>query len=284
MADTRSLSFAFLEAHPADAARVLETLLPTAAAALLAAAPLRLSAPVARQMLPLFSARVMDALEDQDAVALLRAMGPQAGVAALRQMPTARADHLLNLLPATLTVAFRLLLGYPENTVGAWTDPQILALTPELCASDAIERLRDSEHDHEALYVVGNQQRLLGMIPIVDLLRAAERTPLRQLLQPVAVTLPAQSLISAMRNHSAWSAQRALPVVERGERFAGVLWHATLDLALTPTTVQWETSKPADALSLLAGGYWFTVAGLIELMVSWLPAGGGNVNRSAHER
>ena len=93
VAEPVSLSLAFLEAHPGDAARVLERLAPNVAADLLKSIPQRLAAPVARQMLPLFSARAMDKLADDSAVGLLRAMGPQAGVALLRQMPTTRADR-----------------------------------------------------------------------------------------------------------------------------------------------------------------------------------------------
>ena len=57
MASSEELSYAFLEAHPADAARVLERLAATEAGALLQSAPLRLAAPVLRHMLPLSGAR-----------------------------------------------------------------------------------------------------------------------------------------------------------------------------------------------------------------------------------
>lgn len=43
MASSEELTYAFLEAHPSDAARVLERLAPAAAAALLQSAPLRLA-------------------------------------------------------------------------------------------------------------------------------------------------------------------------------------------------------------------------------------------------
>ncbi|WP_293374823.1 CBS domain-containing protein [Nevskia sp.] len=283
VAEPVSLSLAFLEAHPGDAARVLERLSPNVAADLLDAIPQRLAAPVARQMLPLFSARAMDKLADDSAVGLLRAMGPQAGVALLRQMPTTRADALMNLLPAGHAVTFRLLLGYPENTVGAWADPHALALTPNVNAGYAIERLRETEHEHDALYVVDHDQRLLGVIALVELLRVTPETPLRRMMRPPTVTVPAQSLIGAMRDHVGWAGDRALPVVERGERFAGVLWQSALALALAPSTIREKRHTPADALSLLANGYWFSVAGLIEVLVSWLPGGPTPVEPMAEE-
>lgn len=283
VAEPVSLSLAFLEAHPADAARVLERLAPNAAADLLDSIPQRLAAPVARQMLPLFSARAMDKLADDSAASLLRAMGPQAGVAVLRQMPTARADTLLALLPAGHAVTFRLLLGYPENTVGAWADPHALALTPKLNVADALERLRETEHEHDALYVVDHDHRLLGVIALVELLRVPPDTLLRRMMRPPSVTVPAQSLIGAMRDHPGWASDRALVVVERGERFAGVLWQSSLALALAPSTIREPRHTPADALSLLAGGYWSSVAGLIDVVVSWLPGGPLRADPNASE-
>ena len=76
VAETASLSLAFLEAHPGDAARVLERLAPHVAADLLQSIPQRLAAPVARQMLPFFSARALDRIADDGASSLLR--GPPA--------------------------------------------------------------------------------------------------------------------------------------------------------------------------------------------------------------
>lgn len=271
MTDRRSLSLVYVEQHPAEAARVLETLSPSDCADWLTGIPTRIAAPVARQMLPLFAARAMDRLADDRAAGLLRAMGPQAGVAVLRQLPTPRADALLALLPGTAAVTFRVLLGYPENTVGAWTDPHALALPPQLSVDAALDRLRDGEQLQDALYIADRDQRLIGMVSLVSLLRADRDAPLRRLMVPVPVTVPAQSLIRSLRDHPGWRAARALPVVERGERFAGVLWQTALVQALQPDDEAPVPARPADAVSLLASGYWSGVAELIDVLVSWLP-------------
>lgn len=95
MAISEALSFAFLETHPTDAARVLERVAPQSVAALLSDAPARLAAPVLRVMLPPFVARCLEPLTDELVSGLLRAMGPQAGVAVLHYMPQARRVSLL---------------------------------------------------------------------------------------------------------------------------------------------------------------------------------------------
>ena len=101
MASSEDLSYAFLEAHPSDAARVLERLAPVSAAALLQSEPLSLASPV------------------------------------LRCFAAERRAKLLANLPTALTITYEMLLGYPEGTVGAWMDPNPKALLtgPTLPAS-----------------------------------------------------------------------------------------------------------------------------------------------------
>ncbi len=84
MAISQELSYAFLESHPVDAARVLERLAAAESGALLQSAPVRLAAPVLRHMLPLPGARCLEQLNDDVITGLLRGTGAQAGVALLR--------------------------------------------------------------------------------------------------------------------------------------------------------------------------------------------------------
>ena len=60
MASTEELSYAYLDSHPNEAARVLERLAPQDCAAFLSATPLRLAVPVLRQMLALNAARCLE--------------------------------------------------------------------------------------------------------------------------------------------------------------------------------------------------------------------------------
>ncbi|MCR4301457.1 MAG: hypothetical protein NUV51_07585, partial [Sulfuricaulis sp.] len=72
MARTRELSLAFAEAHPGDAARVLEHLSTHDATAFLKLLPTRLGAPVLRHMLPTSAAHCLEQLDDEAAAGLVR--------------------------------------------------------------------------------------------------------------------------------------------------------------------------------------------------------------------
>ena len=190
MAVSEALSFAFLETHPADAARVLERIAPQNVAALLSDAPARLAAPVLRSMLPPFVARCLEPLTDELVSGLLRAMGPQAGVAMLHYMPEARRVSLLAQLPTAMSMAFRLLLGYPKDTVGAWMDPRVVVLAADTTADAALRRLREAQGEIDAVvFVIGAGQRLIGLAELPEVLRAPSDMPLSKLMRSAPFTL-----------------------------------------------------------------------------------------------
>ncbi|MBE0621814.1 MAG: magnesium transporter [Burkholderiales bacterium] len=272
MASSEDLSYAFLEAHPADAARVIERLAPASAAALLQSAPLRLAAPVLRQMLPLAGARCLEQMDETEMTGLLRGVGAQAGVALLRYFGAQRRAGLLAKLPTALTIAYELLLGYPEGTVGAWMDPRPLAFPADMTAGESLERVRRADEARVAdPYVIDRNQRLLGYVEIADLLRANAASTLARLARPCALRLPAQALLAGLPEHPGWHEVSALPIVEQGDRLVGTLTHAALLRALSL-----EHSAPAvrgaqDTLVDMAGAYWLGVSALIQALVGLLP-------------
>lgn len=272
MARSETLSFAFLESHPADASRVLERLAPQNVSALLADAPVRLAAPVLRMMLPPFVARCLEPLADEAVSSLLRGMGPQAGVAVLHYLPEARRHALLAQLPTGMGMAFRLLLGYPEDTVGAWMDPRVVVLAGDTPAESALRRLREAQGEIDAVvYVVGAGQRLLGQVDLPELFRAAPDALLSRLMHKVRFTLPARASIHGVADHAGWDDFQLLPVVERDDRFVGALDRGVMARAVLRDRRIQPQGGLGDVFANLAGGYWLGVSSLIALVVEMLP-------------
>ncbi len=272
MASTEDLSFAFLESHPADAARVLERIAPKNVAALLSDAPLRLAAPALRAMLPLHAARCLESLADDAVSGLLRAMGLQSGVAVLHYVPESRRNDLLAQLPTALAMAFRLLLGYPEDTVGAWMDPRALAMPGDTTAETVLRRLREADGENDAsIFVIGPDQRLLGQADLPDVLRAAADAPLSKVMHEMHFTLPARAAIRGVEEHAGWNDYQMLPVVEREDRFIGALDRGVLARALLRTRRAEPSGGYSDVIANVASAYWLGVASLIQLIVALLP-------------
>src|SRR5712664_394986 len=159
MAEPEVLTLTYIAAHPGEAARVLERIPGPDAAALFATVPARAGSPVLTAMLPSAAARVLGSLNDEPALALLAAAGVQAAVTVLRYVPEPRRSRLLEGLPTATAVASRILLGYPDDSVGAWADPDIIALAPETRVSDALARVRNGDEKNvEQVDAVDNEQ------------------------------------------------------------------------------------------------------------------------------
>lgn len=271
MADVETLTLAYVASHPTDAARVLERRAPIEAAALFARLPARAAAPVLTAMLPTAAARVIAAIGDHVAMGLLTAAGAQAAVAVLRHLPEPRRSRLIAGLPTATAIAARLLLGYPEDTVGAWADPQVVALPPTLDAHEAFARVRaEGEGEAEGVYVVGEDQRLLGVVDLAALVRAPDWRSLDALMHPPAATLSAVMPLGAAAEHPAWAQASELPVVARGERLIGALRLSVLTQALGRGDAR-DDGEALTIAGLAARGYWDAVSGLVRAFLALLP-------------
>jgi len=271
MADPERLTFAYLGAHPADAARVLERMPAADCAGLLARVPARVAGPVVAAMLPPAAARNLGALEDEPAMALLATLGPQAAVAVLRHFAEPRRTRLIEGLPTATALASRLLLGYDEDAVGAWTDPEVTALLPDTRVDDALERVRNDGGNVERVYVIDAGQKLLGTLELTALLRAPAASRLSELAPRSSAVIAATTPLAGAANHRGWGQTAVLPVVDRGERLIGVLRRESLVRALARAPSAAKPDEEMTVAGALARTYWGAVSGLFAACLAALP-------------
>jgi magnesium transporter len=272
MASAETLTIAFLEAHPARAARVLERLPGPEAAALFTRVPARVGGPVLAAMPASTAARIVSGLDDATTLALLTAVGAQAAVAVLRHAAEPRRTRLIEGLPTATAVASRLLLGSLEDSVGGWVDPDVVVLTPDSSVGEALARVRrGSEAEVEQLYVVDAEQRLLGVVDLQAVVRAPEQAAVTALMHEPAAALAAAAPLASAAAHEGWEGAAVLPVLERGERLLGVLRRSTLHRALAHAERPLPEAGETTIVGLLANGYWDAVSGLAEAALTLLP-------------
>ncbi|MDX1375604.1 MAG: hypothetical protein R3357_08590 [Burkholderiales bacterium] len=273
MAEVERLTLAYVEAHPGDAARVLERLPTAQASALFAALPARALAPALGAMLPIAAGRILADLPDAQTVALLSALGTQPALSVLRHVPESRRAQLVAELPTVTAVASRLLLGYPDDSVGAWTDPEVVALPADAAVEDALVRVRAMPGARiEEIYTVGMSERLLGSVELATLLRAPPHAALETIARKPVAVLPAASPLAGAATHRGWQHAAGLPVVEANERLIGVLRRATLMRALARNRSPAARGATLDVFAVIAGGYWQTLAALVGAAVAALPS------------
>ncbi len=270
-AEPQRLSLAFMRTHPAQAARVLEALPPDDAATLFARAPARLGAGVLAAMLPQAAARCIAAMDDERALELLSPMGAQPIVAVMRYVAEVRRRELLKRLPTTAALASSLLLGYAEDTLGAWADPDVVLLPADTRAGDALQRLRQSPMHHEMVFVTDAERKLLGIVGLGALLQAPEAATLATLMRAPVATLAAHAPLSGSAAHPGWERVSVLPVVEPGDRIVGVMTRDALSRAQRQAAPTANDEADARLPALFARAYWQTLSGLLETGLSLLP-------------
>lgn len=269
MGDATGLSAVFAASHPADAARVLETIAAPDTAEFIAALEPRLAAAIVRQFEPPYAARVFGLIDDNHGAAVIQSMGPQAAARLVQQLPHDRQLKLLAQLPVGTSIAIRLLVGYPRGTCGACMDPWPLALAPDMAATDALEQIRKYDGDiGDCVFVSNGQRRLVGVLALGDLLRAPAGEPLSARVHPATHTLSALASVNVVEGHPGWEAYHVLPVVERENRLVGALHRHALSAALAaPPTGRMQPS----AASGVFAAYWQVVSALTEVTLSALP-------------
>jgi Mg/Co/Ni transporter MgtE len=268
----KELTIAFLRAHPTEAARALESLDPRETAALIAAVPGRVAAPVVSRLLPGFAARSVEPLSDESAVRLLRRLSTPAAASLLRHLDTSRRARLLAELPRATAVACGLLLRYPEDSIGALADTDVLTVLPSTPVRDVLARLRSARDDAgDFFYVVDEERRLRVCLRPATLLHATGALSVGALEPARVPVLPAQAAPRSVRDHPGWSSHSTLPVVDRDGRLIGALRQSVLMQALTRTPSDARAAAEPRAINAVAEASWTAVATLLQALVSWLP-------------
>jgi Mg/Co/Ni transporter MgtE len=272
MSEPERLTHAFMRAHPIEAARVLESIPATQAAEFFCRVPVRLAARVLAAMQVSAATRCFTSLRDERAMELLSAVGIQSAVRLLRHLPGERRARLIAGLPTATAIVSKLLLGYPENCVGAWVDPDVIALPATTRAGDALERVRRTEFSVDRVFVLGAQEQLAGWVALAALLRTPQGVPLDALHHAIGAVLPASTALAAALGHPGWQTSSLLAVVGPGAALVGVLTRHGLEHALRHTTRTARPEREEPLTHALARGYWEALSGSVQTLTMLLPS------------
>ncbi|UCG87796.1 MAG: magnesium transporter [Gemmatimonadota bacterium] len=192
----------------------------------------------------------------------------------LRRLDPPLQSDLLTALPEDLADQITRLLNYANGTVGAAVDPAVLAIPSDVTCETARRLLRSRGGlFHHQLYIVDRKRRLLGLVHVRDLVRAASTAPVSRVMQPATVRLQAAARIASTLSHPAWRDMDAIPVVDKTGVLLGILRHRQLRRLGEPPA----ESSLAGALLGLSELYWIGLSSLLPLV----PTSGPNEHSAA---
>jgi len=138
-----------------------------------------------------------------------------------------RAREILEAMEAEERAEVRELLQYGPETAGGLMAKEFIAVPVTATCREAVDAVRaldpDDREQLHFLFVVDEQGRLTGRIPLVEMLLQPWSTPVREVMEPdplrVRVDLDQEQVVQYVRTHDLVT----LPVVDDRDRLVGVI-------------------------------------------------------------
>jgi CBS domain-containing protein len=233
------------ELHPADLASIIDDLAPRDRAGILATLDDEAAADAIEEMEPDTQVEVMEDLEPERAADILEEMSPDDAADLIADLSDAARDEILPLMEREEADEVRELLGYPEDTAGGIMTTAYIAMPAALTAERAIDRLRELEPDAETiyyLYVVDDDNRLVGVLSLRDLIVARPDARVGDFMHPEPVAVGTLTDQEEVAHVVARYNLLAVPVVDDEGRIVGIV---TVDDAIdTVLPTAWKRRLP----------------------------------------
>lgn len=175
---------------------------------------------------PIEAAQILGTLSHPHAADLLEAMAPDDATDVIDALPEEQAEQILIQMEPADAAEIRELLAFPPDSAGGIMTPGFVAISPNLRASQAIAALQRVSEEAETMYyvyVVDDEEHLLGVLSLHRLVLTRPDTPVRELMvsDPVRIEADADRETAARllvdRN------LLALPVVDAHNRLLGII-------------------------------------------------------------
>jgi magnesium transporter len=254
-----ALSHRYLLDYPHEAARLFEAMPAAEAAALLAVQPPHAALRAWQALAPDVALQVFERLPATLAEHLLAEAEPLVSVAVLTQLDAKAREAWLQRLQADVATELRGLFAYPDDCAGRMMDPRVSPLRSGMTVAEAHDRLRQIRRSGlRELFVVDDEGRLLGRVEVQDLALASRELPLADITRPIVAQVgdldPREEVVETLQAQPI----TALPVVNVGGRFIGVIRQAELMTAVEEETsldIQTMVGASADERALSAPGF-----------------------------
>jgi len=270
------LGVAFADAHPAEAAGVLQRLPVEKAAPLLLSLQPRAMERLLEQLPADFAAECLLALERSAACRLLVSLDLELQMRVLRRLDARQRDDLLRDVKPELAATLRRILRYPNDTAGALMEAPLASVPHDISVREALKRVRRVRRGLKFyVYVVNGQQQLTGVLTLHELLNAPAARPVSDIMTRKVISLAAGETMAVVAESPYWHKYNALPVTDQDGVLVGVIRQRNLRRFLDSRQM---LNGPGSAVGvILSVGELFSVTAgqLLSTLMSATLSGGG---------
>lgn len=250
-----SIETEFVRRYPTEAAEQLEALPARELAAAVADVDAAALAVAMENLSPLRALAVFEALQREDRLVVLERAASGLAVTLLSEIDEGERADLLAALRPVIRDDLERLLAFPDDTAGRLMERNFVGARATMTVAEALRRLQDSGvRRARSLFVLGDDQRLVGRVDLQDLVLAPASAALRDYVTPVehmVTAMASREEVVELLDHSRLD---SVPVVDADDRLVGVvryrtLFHAIEDVATADMQKMVGVSADERALS-----------------------------------
>ena len=220
--------------HPSDIADILEELAPAERNALFISLDEEVAAEALEEVKPKMQQALIESLDSEQIAGIVEEMDPGAAADLLSELTDERSGAILEEMDPEERQEVEELLEFSGDSAAGRMTTEYVALLNSARVDQAIAALREFEGDLETItdiYLLGEEEKIVSLIPLVQLLLAPGDTPLAELPHGHLVTCGIDANGRKVAELFDKYNLRSLPVVDSEKRLAGVI-HAEQVIAL----------------------------------------------------
>ena len=223
--------------HPADLADIIEELDIHNRSAVFQSLDVETAAETLEETDPKIQVSLIEGLDTADASDIIEEMSLPEAADLLGELPPARAKEILKEMEQEVAQDVTELLSHPEEKAGGLMTTSFLSFPPGRTVEEATAVIRQTGSELDLiyyLYVLDEQEHLLGVLSLRDLLTAPPQTPLDQIMDTRIVSVSIEEKKDRIGEDFAKYGILAMPVVDGENRMAGVILFKNLLEVVAP--------------------------------------------------
>lgn len=219
------LSDLLTRVHPADIANLMDELDPEQAVIVFELLSLETASEVLDETGSIVRQELVEKVDDERLADLLDNLPMDDAAEFLEDLPDPVSERLIGLMEPEEAAEVQQILAYEEETAGRLMTTNVVALRRQWTVSETFEFLRSLEGAESLhyLYVVDRQDKLLGVVPLRDLIMASPDALVESIMSEQIVSVP----VTADQEDLAEMVSRydfvAIPVTDEAGRLMGVV-------------------------------------------------------------
>src|SRR5437762_4232076 len=212
--------------HPADIADIVEELAPDEREAVFETLDEQVAAEALEEVHPKVQKAIVESLDSERAADIVEEMEPDAAADLLADLPEERTSEILLEMKPEERREMVELLEFGEKTAAGRMNTEYLAVNQDATLHDAIVTLRRFEGGVETvstIYLVDEEGKLTGAVPLAKLVLARPETPLKSLTQEPLIFTNSNAKEKDFAELFDKYNLMTLPVIDDNKKLTGVI-------------------------------------------------------------